>query len=80
MITTVQKWGNSLGVRIPMPIARDIRLSVGSCVDIREENEQVIIAPIKQAEYKLSDMLKSITQDNLHGENNFGAPSGKEIW
>ena len=80
MITTVQKWGNSLGIRIPMPIARETHLHAGSCVDVREENETVVIAPIKQPGFRLDELLKGINKNNIHQESDFGAAEGKEIW
>lgn len=80
MITTVQKWGNSLGIRIPMPIARETHLHAGSYVDIREENENVVIAPVKQPGFRLDDLLKNITEQNLHQETDFGMAEGKEAW
>lgn len=80
MITTVQKWGNSLGVRIPKPMAEDTRLHEGSQVDVREEDDRLIIVPVKQPRFRLDDLLKGVSKKNLHQELEFGVPEGKETW
>ncbi len=80
MITTVQKWGNSLGVRIPKPVAEDARLHAGSRVDVREEDDRLIIVPVEQPNFHLEELLKGISKKNLHTEVDFGVPEGKEAW
>jgi antitoxin MazE len=80
MITTVQKWGNSLGVRIPKPLAEDTRLHEGSQVDVREEDDRLIIVPVEQPVFRLENLLKRVSKKNLHREVDFGAPEGKEAW
>jgi len=80
MITKVQKWGNSLGVRIPKPVAEDTRLRAGSRVDVREEGDRLIIVPVEQPSFRLEDLLKGVSKKNLHTEADFGVPEGKEAW
>ena len=80
MITTVQKWGNSLGVRIPSPVAKDVNLSEGSRVEIFEEGNRLVIVPVEKPAYTLEDMLKKVKKENLHGEIDFGLSQGKEAW
>lgn len=79
MKTTVSKWGNSLAVRIPKPIADDMHVFPGSEVQIELNGNTLEIQPI-QPEYDLDEMLKQINKRNLHSEINTGQPVGKEIW
>jgi len=49
-------------------------------VDIREEAGRIVIEPVRRKKYKLDDLLKGITKDNIHQELDFGRPEGKEVW
>ena len=77
METVVQKWGNSLGIRIPSVYAKEFNLKNGSTVEIREENGVIIIVPRKQ---ELEDLLSGVTPENLHEPIDTGAPAGTEEW
>jgi antitoxin MazE len=79
METKVQKWGNSLGVRIPRSLAADVRLSVGSQVEIAAQDDAIVIRPVSRVRYSLSDLLKRVNRRNLHGEVETGDPVGKEV-
>jgi antitoxin MazE len=78
MEAMVQKWGNSLGIRIPNLIVRELSLKDGSSVDINDKGKVIIIKPIEKN--KLSEMLKNINEQNIHQEIETGGPVGKEIW
>lgn len=78
MRVIVKKWGNSASVRIPAGVMEAARLSLDAPVDVREERGRIIIEPIRP-EYDLAGMLAGITPENLHGEMDFGVPTGKEI-
>ena len=74
----VQKWGNSLGIRIPNLIVREFSLKNGSVVNIKDNGNEIIIKPVKKS--RLSEMLDKIDDQNLHQEVDWGKPVGKEIW
>jgi len=78
MEATVQKWGNSLGIRIPNLIVRELALKNGSVVDINDNGNEIIIRPVKKS--RLSEMLEQITDQNIHGEIETTGPVGNEIW
>jgi antitoxin MazE len=80
MRVSVKKWGNSAAVRIPLPVLEATQLKIDEDVDIREEAGRIIIEPLRARKYKLSDLLKGITKDNIHQEIDFGKPQGKEVW
>lgn len=78
MEAVVQKWGNSLGIRIPNLIARELSLKNGSVVSINDNGNEIVIKPVQKK--KLSEMLKMINNENLHEAVDWGKPAGKEIW
>jgi antitoxin MazE len=80
MITHIQKWGNSLAFRIPKKMAEELNLSQDSQVELKNDNGKLTIVPVKQAEYRLDDLLSQITPENLHAEIQDGQPSGNEVW
>lgn len=77
MDTVVQKWGNSLGVRIPSPYAKRFNLRNGSPVEIHEKNGAIIIVPKKQ---ELEELLSRVTPENRHDSFDTGTPVGTEEW
>jgi antitoxin MazE len=79
MQTKVQKWGNSLGVRIPRAFAAQARIRAGSEVDISLERDGLRVKPVRQR-YRLRELLRKIDARNRHGEVATGGPTGKEAW
>jgi antitoxin MazE len=78
MKATIQKWGNSLGVRIPSIMAKDLMLEHGSEVELIEEDDRIIIQPPKAP--RLEDLLKAINESNIHEEIETHGPHGSEAW
>ena len=78
MEAVVKKWGNSLGIRIPSIIARELSLKDGSRVNIDNRGKEIVITSIQKN--KLSDMISKINEQNLHAEIDTGESVGKEIW
>jgi antitoxin MazE len=78
MPATVRKWGNSAAIRIPASVMQAARLELDAPVEIREEDGRIVIVPIREPEVVLDDLLAGITEDNLHGEVEFGDPVGNE--
>jgi len=78
MEAVIQKWGNSLGIRIPNLIVREFSLKNGAVVNINDNGNEIIIKPIKKS--RLSDMLEKINSENIHQEIETTGPVGKEIW
>ncbi|WP_040336132.1 AbrB/MazE/SpoVT family DNA-binding domain-containing protein [Candidatus Magnetobacterium casense] len=79
MFTTIQKWGNSLGVRIPGVIAKSLNISNGTQLEITERDGKITLTPVHNR-YTLEELVSNITQDNRHEESDGGYPVGKEIW
>lgn len=80
MIATVQKWGNSLAVRIPKTIAQDIHLQTGASVDLTVRDGKLLVEPQATKTYRLAQLLKRVTKRNHHGEVQTGEPTGNEAW
>lgn len=80
MITKVQKWGNSLAVRIPRSVAEDTQLSSGKTVNLAVHDGQIVIAPARQRRFRLNDLLRGVTTQNRHAEVATGNAVGQEMW
>ena len=77
MQTVVQKWGNSLGIRIPSIYAKEFELKNGSFVDIREEEGRIVIIPKRNS---LDELLEKVTVENIHEPKETGISIGNEEW
>ena len=77
--TTIQKWGNSLAVRIPGAYVKEGGLADGLPVSMVMENGILMIMPAKK-KYLLNDLLGKIDAENLHSEIQSGEPIGNELW
>jgi antitoxin MazE len=80
MQSRVQKWGNSLALRIPKSFATEICLADETLVDITLEDGKLVITPAAITTYSLEELLAQITNENLHSEQSSGAPQGNEVW
>lgn len=80
MISRVQKWGNSLAVRIPRGFASDTGLVEGSEVDLKLEDGDIRIRRVPPRKYRLEELLADIRADNIHGEVDAGESVGREVW
>ncbi len=80
MKVKVQLWGNSLALRIPKYIAKQINIDNGSNVDISLEQEKIIIKTIQEKQESLTYYLSKVNSDNIHKEEDFGSPVGGELW
>jgi antitoxin MazE len=78
MLLTFGKWGNSLGVRIPAPVAREIGVTENTLADLTVENGRLVITPVKD-EVDLDELVSKITDDNRHGETLTGYAVGSEF-
>jgi antitoxin MazE len=80
MRVEIQKWGNSLAVRIPKAIAVESKIHQGSAVDLTLEKGRVVLKPVKTREYSLEELLAGVRKDNLHEEVDTGEALGREAW
>ena len=80
MRAQVQKWGNSLALRIPRFFAAESDIEQGSEVELSLEEGRLVITPVGKSAYSLGALLAGVTEDNLHNEVDTGPSVGKEIW
>jgi antitoxin MazE len=80
MKARVQKWGNSLAVRIPKSFADEAGLQADSTIELKLIDRQIIVVRIEPEEYDLDKLLSTITEENLHREIDTGPPAGNEVW
>ena len=80
MLTKVQKWGNSLALRIPKAFALDAQLENDSFVEISIVEGQIIITPVAAPTWTLEELLAGINKKNLHHEVDTGFALGNEVW
>lgn len=80
MRVRVQKWGNSLALRIPKSFAIETELDPGSEVDLTLEAGRLVITPLPEPEVTLEELLAQVTPQNLHAEVEFGTAVGRESW
>lgn len=76
----IQKWGNSLALRIPKAFAVQANLHKGSVVVVSGEGGKIILTPVKKEKITLKSLLSGITKENIHGEIGTEKRVGKEIW
>jgi antitoxin MazE len=80
MNATIQKWGNSLALRIPQAVARDTQLQNGSVVNLAVRKGAVIIEPVRKTKYQLDDLLQGVSKKNIHASVDTGPAVGREVW
>ena len=80
MLTHIQKWGNSLALRIPQSVAHEIGLSQDSYVEISLVDGKLVIAPVVKRKVTLEKLLAQVTDQNVHHEVDTDKPVGREVW
>ena len=79
METKIQRWGNSLGLRIPKSFAEEARVEAGSTVDLSIEDGELVIRPLRRR-YSLRSLVAGINRGNVHEPVDTGEPVGREAW
>ncbi len=80
MKTRVQKWGNSLALRIPKSFAEEAGLHANAAVELTLVDGVLVVQAVKPPSLTLEELLKGVTDDNLPGEWQTGPATGKEAW
>ena len=80
MLTKVQKWGNSLALRIPKAFALNAQLENDSFVEINIVKGKIIITPVPAPSWTLEELLAGVNKNNLHHEIDTGLAVGNEVW
>ena len=82
MITKIQKWGNSQGLRLSKTLLSDADLSVGDAVDVAVRKGALIVTPVRRVRgaHDLRALVRRIPKNTKSGELDWGAPVGREVW
>ena len=80
MKTQLAKWGNSLAVRIPKPIADAAQLHPGDKLELDVEAPGAVTLRKPKQKPSLRELVREITSENCHSETDWGRPEGTEIW
>jgi len=76
----VQKWGNSLALRIPKSFANEIGLGENSSIRLMIKEGALVVTPEHKPQWRLEELLEKVTEDNIHREWETGSAEGDEIW
>jgi antitoxin MazE len=82
MLTKIQKWGNSQGLRLSKALLADAQIGVGDEVDIAVKDGIIIVSPAKRkrGRHNLKDLVARIPENYQANEVEWGEPIGKEVW
>jgi antitoxin MazE len=80
MIARLQKWGNSLALRIPKPFAAEAGLEQEGQVNLTLMDGKIILSPVVNPGLTLESLLAGVTEENAHHEIDMGPAAGKEEW
>lgn len=82
MITRVQKWGNSQGLRLSKELLSQADIEVGDAVDVSLHDGVLLIAPVRRVRggVDLEQLVREIPADYRPSEPDWGPPVGREVW
>ena len=82
MVTKVQKWGNSQGLRFSKAILEEAHINIGDQVNISVKKGQIIVEPVTKVrrKYDLRELVSKMPQNYQVEELDWGEPVGKEVW
>ena len=78
MEAIIKEWGNSLAIRLPKSLLKELGIGKDTKVELKIKNNKLFMEP--KREKNLDDLLAKIEETNLHEEIDFGKPEGKEVW
>ena len=82
MITKVQRWGNSQGVRLSKALLSDVEINVGDAVDVAVRDGALVVTPVRRVRggHDLRELVRRIPKDYKPEELGWGHPVGREVW
>jgi antitoxin MazE len=82
MITKIQKWGNSQGLRLSKDLLSDVAIDVGDAVDVAVHKGTLIVTPLRRVRggHDLRELVRRIPKKHKREEVDWGAPVGREVW
>ena len=82
MVTRVQRWGNSQGLRLGRQVLEEARISIGDDVDVSARDGVIVIAPVRRVRGRqsLKELVSRISESYKSEEIDWGEPVGREVW
>ncbi|MSO45425.1 MAG: transcriptional regulator/antitoxin, MazE [Acidobacteria bacterium] len=82
MITKVQKWGNSQGLRLSKALLSDVAIEIGDAVDVAVHQGALVVTPVRRVRggHDLRDLVRRVPKDYKAEDLDWGAPVGREVW
>jgi antitoxin MazE len=80
MKTRVQKWGNSLALRIPKSFAVEAGLRANGAVELSLVEGALVVQSVTPQPLSLDELMRGITDDNIPSDWDTGPVLGKEVW
>ena len=82
MVTKVQKWGNSQGIRLGKLLLEQADIEVGDAVDIAVQDGVLVITPVRRVRggHDLRALVREIDESYEPEELDWGPPAGREVW
>ena len=82
MLTRIQKWGNSQGLRFPKNMLKEAQINVGDEVNVTVQDGRIIIEAVNKVRgtYDLKELVARMPNDYRAEEVDWGTPVGKEEW
>ena len=82
MVTKIQKWGNSQGLRISKRMLENARLEVGDEVEVDVRDGVILVTPVRQVrgKHSLANLVRRIPRDYKPTGEEWGDPVGREVW
>lgn len=78
MEAIIKEWGNSLAIRLPKSLLKELGIGKNTKIELKIENDTLLMKPKREKD--LDTLLAEIDENNLHNEIDFGKPEGKEVW
>lgn len=79
MKARIQKWGNSLALRIPKSFAQELSIKEDTMIELTVEQDHLVVTVMPEERLVLADLVEKITSENRHQELLVDGPQGKEL-
>ena len=82
MLTRIQRWGNSQGIRFSKALLQEARIGIGDEVNVSSQKGRIVVEAMPKArgKYDLNELVSRMPEDYRVEEVDWGTPNGKEIW
>lgn len=81
MITTIQKWGNSQGIRLPKHLLNALRWTEDEQVEIKTQGNKIVIEQVASKKHRtIAELFEGYSGNYTPEEIDWGEPTGREVW